>query len=223
MKTLRNSMLIGILLIATSMMSQTQEVEFEVYSNSAAKASRYLLANDVAMRAGPSVQFEQLTTLQIGTYLRLLAKSESPQTIKGVCSRWYKVKIGPDLGWIWGGMIAQKTMVSSLDPETIFLFGEAEDDFNSQKQYQIRAVKNGVELDRLVFRSQALDYEKITLEKTINSSEVIKLVTLASDSLNIKTAPIHVIWKDSKLQQQSTLTVAVETVELPPNVFCMEQ
>lgn len=164
MKTLKNSMIIGILLIATTMMSQNQEVEFDVYSNSAAKASRYLLADNVVLRDCPAAQCEQLTTLNIGTYVRLLAKSESPQTINDVCSRWYKVKMGPQIGWIWGGLIAQKTMASNVDTETKFLFGEAGEDFNSQKQYQIRAVKNGVELDRIVFKSYALLASQVQLE-----------------------------------------------------------
>ncbi|MGJ8591503.1 MAG: hypothetical protein ACSHXF_03085 [Aquaticitalea sp.] len=164
MKTLKNSMIVGILLIATSMLSQTQEVEFDVYSNSAAKASRYLLADDVVLRDCPATQCEQLTTIKIGTYVRLLAKSETPQTMNDVCSRWYKVKMGPQVGWIWGGLIAQKIMVSNVDSETKFLFGEAGEDINSQKQYQIRAIKNGMEMDKIVFSSYALTASQLQLE-----------------------------------------------------------
>lgn len=164
MKTLKNSMMIGILLIASTMMSQNQEVEFDVYSSSAAKASRYLLADDVALRDCPSAQCEQLTTLNIGTNVRLLAKSETPQTINDICSRWYKVKIGPQIGWIWGGLIAQKTMISHVDNETKFVFGEAGENINSQKQYQIRAVKNGLEVDRIIFKSYALVASQVELK-----------------------------------------------------------
>lgn len=164
MKTLKNSMMITVLLITTTLMAQNQEVEFEVYSNSAAKASRYLLADNVVLRDCPAAQCEQLTTINIGTYVRLLAKSDTPQTINEVCSRWYKVKMGPQVGWIWGGLIAQKTMTSHSDSETKFLFGEAGEDVNSQKQYQIRAVKNGEEMDKIVFSAYALTASQLQLE-----------------------------------------------------------
>jgi hypothetical protein len=188
MKTLKNSMMIGILLIATTMMSQNHEVEFEVYSNSAAKASRYLLADNVVLRDCPAAQCEQLTTLNIGTYVRLLAKSETPQSINDVCSRWYKVKMGPQIGWIWGGLIAQKTMVSNMDAETKFLFGEAGEDFNFQKQYQIRAVKNGVELDRIVFKSRALFASQVHLESAKEETpirDIIRMKAVGSEDIVI--------------------------------------
>lgn len=184
MKTLKNSMTIGILLIVTTMMSQNQEVEFDVYSNSAAKASRYLLADNVVLRDCPAAQCEQLTTLKIGTYVRLLAKSESPQTINDVCSRWYKVKMGPQIGWIWGGLIAQKTMASNSDGETKFLFGEAGEDSNSQKQYQLRAVKNGTELDRIVFKSYALLASQVKLESGKEENLTQDVIRMTSDAQN---------------------------------------
>ncbi len=92
-KIAKSCLAIAILLIAGNVFAQ-EEVEFDVYSNSAEKASQYLLADDVAMRDCASVQCTQLATINIGTNVRLLAKSETAQTINGIKSRWYKIKMG---------------------------------------------------------------------------------------------------------------------------------
>lgn len=205
MKTLKNSMIVGTLLIATTMMSQNQEVEFDVYSTSAAKASHYLLADDVSLRDCPSAQCEQLTTLNIGTYVRLLAKSENPQTINDVCSRWYKVKMGPQIGWIWGGLISQKTMTSAVDPEVKFVFGEAGEDANSQKKYQIRAVKNGVELDRIVFKAYAILAKAVSIDSAkqdVPTQDIIRMSPTASED-------ILVVWEHGYFRELSTANVSV--------------
>lgn len=214
MKTLKNSIMIGILLITTTMLSQNQEVEFDVYSNSAAKASNYLLADNVVLRDCPATQCEQLTTIKIGTYVRLLAKSDTPQTINDVCSRWYKVKMGPQVGWIWGGLIAQKTMASAVDTEIKFLFGEAGEDANSQKQYQIRAVKNGEEVDKIVFKSYALTASQVQLEsgKDANSTkDIFRMTTTYADDRFIT------------FENGAFKTYSIETTMIPEGTESQEQ
>jgi type II secretory ATPase GspE/PulE/Tfp pilus assembly ATPase PilB-like protein len=49
-------MILAMLFIASDIYAQNQEVEFDVYTNSAAKASQYLLGDDVALRDCASVQ-----------------------------------------------------------------------------------------------------------------------------------------------------------------------
>jgi hypothetical protein len=186
-------------------MAQNQEIEFEVYTTSAAKASQYLLADDVALRDCPSAQCEQLTTLNIGTYVRLLAKTEHPQTINGVCSRWYKVKIGPQIGWIWGGLIAQKTMVSSIDPGLRFLFGEAGEDTHGQQQYQIRAVKNGVEMDKVVFQASGLSTELVTLDTRHEAMSSQDLIHISPDL----SEDFFILWEQDRLKLLHTDSVYV--------------
>ena len=100
MKTLKNTqkesstmsrifqalLVVAVCFIASDVFSQTKEVEFDVYTNSATKATKYLLADDVALRDCAAVQCQQLTTINIGTNVRLLAKSKTPQTINGITS-----------------------------------------------------------------------------------------------------------------------------------------
>lgn len=202
----------AVLLIASDVFSQTKEVEFDVYTTSASKASQYLLADDVALRDCPSVQCEQLTTINIGTNVRLLAKSSTPHTINGVKSRWYKVKMGPQIGWIWGGMISQKTIASTTNPEVKFVFGEAGFDYKGNRLFQIRAIKNGTQVDKIVFHSKGLNQNEISLmdqNAATSNADVI--------ALNIsKTKPAadvvsYIIFKNNKLEKTNTLAENINT------------
>ena len=206
-KIAKSCLAIAILLIAGNVFAQ-QEVEFDVYSNSAEKASQYLLADDVAMRDCASVQCTQLATINIGTNVRLLAKSETAQTINGIKSRWYKIKMGPQIGWIWGGLISQKTMVSQINPEVKFVFGEAGMDYKGYKRFQIRAVKNGVEIDRIFVKCDSLHHSKVTLLDGKNTSKNIDVISLSnndSESCEVTDNAKYVTFKNNKLEQVSSL------------------
>jgi len=184
------------------------EVEFDVYANSAAKASRYLLANDVSMRDCASQNCTKLTTIRIGTNVRLLAKSKTAETINGVTSRWYKVKMGPQTGWIWGGLIAQKTMISHLDPEVKFLFGEAGKDVKGNKRYQIRAVAEGVELDKIIVAAENISHKTLSLlrnSKADYNFDVIRLTDDAETGIPYKNDRNYVVFINDTFKQTSTL------------------
>lgn len=205
-------MILGLLLLGTSVFSQHKEVEFDIYTSSAVKATRYLLADHVSLRDCPATQCEQLTTIAIGTRVRLLKKSDNPQTIDGVTSRWYLIKMGPQTGWIWGGLIAQKTMMSNTNPEIKFVFGEAGVDSNSHRQFQIRAIKNGVELDKIVLKSDTLHYTGIELLKN-EDQDIISLSSNGNDHFNGLENTNYVVFKNNRLQVMTSLigSAQVET------------
>ena len=202
-RIIQSLLIAAVLLIASDVFSQTKEVEFDVYSTSVTKASKYLLADDVALRDCPSVQCEQLTTINIGTNVRLLAKSNSAHTINGIKSRWYKVKMGPQVGWIFGGMISQKTLVSNLNPEVKFVFGEAGFDFKGNKQFQVRALKNGIQIDRIVFKSDKLNPSDISLLNQKDSKvDVIRLSN--SKKTSVSQSASYIVFKNNTLQKTNT-------------------
>lgn len=201
-----------VLLIASDVFSQTKEVEFDVYTTSATKASKYLLADDVALRDCPSVQCEQLTTINIGTNVRLLAKSSTPHTINGITSRWYKVKMGPQVGWIWGGMISQKTMASQINPEIKFVFGEAGFDFKGNRQFQVRALKNGVQIDKIVFQSEELSPNEISLMIQKGTNKNVDVIALSdTNKTNIINPASYIIFKNNKLKKTNDLVAITDT------------
>lgn len=206
-------MILAMLFIASDIYAQTQEVEFDVYTTSAAKASQYLLGDDVALRDCASSQCEQLTTLNIGTNVRLLAKSETPQTINGVKSRWYKIKMGPQVGWIWGGFISQKTMVSHINPEVKFVFGEAGVDYKGYKRFQIRAVKNGTEIDKIFVKSESLNHNLISLlskKENTYASDVITLCSNEGESCETDDNKSYIVFKNNTLIETSSLAALVQ-------------
>lgn len=216
-------MILALLFIASDIYAQNKEVEFDVYTNSAEKASQYLLGDDVALRDCASVQCEKLTTLKIGTNVRLLAKSEIPQTINGVTSRFYKIKMGPQVGWIWGGLISQKTMVSQMNPEIKFVFGEAGVDYKGYKRFQIRAVKNGQEIDKIFVKSESLNHDLVSIiNKQDNKygTDVITLCNPDNESCDITSSNSYIVFKNDKLMQTTTL-VALEKIELQQDNYAV--
>lgn len=210
-------MILAMLFIASDIYAQTNEVEFDVYTNSATEATQYLLGDDVALRDCASVHCEKLTTINIGTRVRLLAKSETSQTINGVTSRFYKIKMGPQVGWIWGGLISQKTMVSQINPEIKFVFGEAGVDYKGYKRFQVRAVRNGAEIDKIFVKSETLSHELVALinkqDKTFGT-DVISLCNTEGESCDVSDTTSYIVFKDNKLMQTSSLA-ALEKVKTP--------
>jgi len=216
-------MILAMLFIASDIYAQDKEVEFDVYTNSAAKASQYLLGDDVAFRDCASVQCEKLTTLKIGTNVRLLAKSETPQTINGITSRFYKIKMGPQVGWIWGGLISQKTMVSQINPEIKFVFGEAGVDYKGYKRFQIRAVKNGKEIDKIFVKSETLNHDLVSIinkQDNTYGTDVITLCNPDAESCDVNSSNSYIVFKNNKLMQTTTL-VALQKIEFQQDNYAV--
>lgn len=208
-------LLLAVLFIASDIFAQKNVVEFDVYSTSATKATQYLLADDVALRDCAAAQCEQLTTLQIGTKVRLLAKSEYTNTFNGVTSRWYKINIGPDTGWIFGGLIAQKTIASKMNPGVKFLFGEAGVDFKGYKRYQVRAVSQGEELDKIYISSDSLRPEFIGLLDNSDNKYDADVISLCVDNgigCDPGNSKRFIVFKNNKLMETTSL-IALEKIK----------
>ncbi len=216
-KILRTSIFIAILLLVSNTFAQTQELRFntiEDHTFSEGIGYEYLLANNVRLRDCPSKQCTAITTVKIGTQLKLIKSSEAPEVINGITSSWYKVKLGPDTGWIWGGMIAKDIFKSKTDPNVKFAFGL--DRFNEEQfadQYQIRAYKNGVQIDKITVKSNtvtALIAQKIDRE---NLNDVIRLQAPTAGSFGNDTKAIYIVWEGNKFKKIANLTAAVMKVK----------
>ena len=119
----------------------------------------YLLADQVSLRACPSTDCELLGVLPIGSKMTLLEQSDSSLTIQGIRSHWYKVEAGKKTGWLWGGFIAYQAFGSVADPEVKFVGGYEKVIPVGQEDggtyYQIRAFRDGKQLDKIVLKSFA--------------------------------------------------------------------
>jgi hypothetical protein len=97
----------------------------------------------------------------------MLEKTDAITTLRGMESSWYKIKAGALTGWVWGGFITEYAEGSNKDPDVKFLYAFSHctekkmDDgyghtYTQRKTYmQVRAVKNNVQLDKLVFEMNA--------------------------------------------------------------------
>lgn len=58
------------------------------------------------LRKNPTVNSEKIVTLPIFTKITSLDSSANEQTIDGITSRWYKVEIDGEIGWVFGGYLS---------------------------------------------------------------------------------------------------------------------
>jgi hypothetical protein len=151
--------------------------------------------------------------------VRLLEKSKNAITLNGVTSSFYKITVGPDTGWIWGGLISQKTMSSTADPAIMFVFGEkgikGSDDEDATKNYQIRAVKNGVEIDRLTITSQELNYENVTNigNKGMQGvDDIISLSLTEAETCEPIDNTLYVVWKNNTFKKTTEVVAMTDTI-----------
>ncbi len=99
-------------------------------------------------------------------------------------------------------------MVSQINPEVKFVFGEAGTDYKGYKRFQIRAVKNGVEIDRIFVKCDSLHHSKVALldgKDTSKNIDVISLSNNDSESCKVTENAKYVTFKNNKLEQVSSL------------------
>ncbi|MDO1511554.1 SH3 domain-containing protein [Maribacter confluentis] len=160
MRNVKKSALFLSLFAMVNLFAQTEQVEFEIMDQEIPVEElnyEYLLAHKVFLREKPSVRSKKVGLLDIGTKMVLWEKSLYSKEIDGVNSHWYRVTTENETGWVWGGMIAQKSFGSIADNQVKFVYGYESSTQNeaglTKVNYQLRAFKNGQQLDKIVFDS----------------------------------------------------------------------
>ncbi|WAC00961.1 hypothetical protein N7U66_12175 [Lacinutrix neustonica] len=110
-------------------------------------------------------------------------------------------------------------MSSTADSAIRFVFGEqgvkGSDDVDALKSYQIRAVKNGVEIDRLTITSQALNYENVTnlgnkgLE---NVDDIISLSLMNDDACDVIDNALYILWKNNSFKKTTEVVMVTNAI-----------
>ncbi|SNR40486.1 SH3 domain-containing protein [Maribacter sedimenticola] len=160
MRNVKKSALFLSLFAMVNLFAQTEQVEFEIMDQEIPVEElnyEYLLAHKVFLREKPSVRSKKVGLLDIGTKMVLWEKSLYSKEIDGINSHWYRVTTENETGWVWGGMIAQKSFGSIADNQVKFVYGYESSTQNeaglTKVNYQLRAFKNGQQLDKIVFDS----------------------------------------------------------------------
>ncbi len=215
MKNLKKSALILCLFAFSKMFAQNApEVQFEIMSIETPVEElsyEHLLAHKVFLREKPSLKGKKVAVLDIGTKLVLREKSLYDTEINGIKSNWYRVNTGDQTGWIWGGMIAQKAFGSEADYKVKFVYGYESSTINemgvAETKYQLRAFKNGFQLDKIVLDSLAAVPSEIMNigNKGIFNVEDIITLGLVDTKSGREIGKSYIFWNNGKFTNVANL------------------
>lgn len=215
MKNVKISVLVVCLIALAKMFGQTApEVHFETMSAETPVEElsyEYLLAHKVFLRAKPSLKAKRLGVLDIGTPMVLREKSKYAQEINGIKSNWYRVSVGDATGWVWGGMIAQKAFGSGADYKVKFVYGLESNTVTeagiNETKYQLRAFKNGIQLDKVVLDSLSafpLGIKNIGNKGLFNVEDIITL-DLADLNTGHRIGKSYIFWNNGRFANVANL------------------
>jgi hypothetical protein len=215
MKNLKKNALVLCLFAFATMFGQSEpEVHFETNSDSTQVdeiSYEYLLAHRVHLRENPSLKSKRLTVLNIGSKLSLWDKSENYEVLNGIKSHWYKARIGKAEGWVWGGMIAQKTFGSEANYDVKFVYGYESFKVNEEgvleKNHQLRAFKNGRQIDKIVFEGHEatpLDIKNIGNKGLFNVEDILT-VQLPNAKKGNPLGQLYIFWNNQKFTNVASL------------------
>ncbi len=174
----------------------------------------YTLGHNVSLRKGPSIHSSLVDTLPIGTRLKIYEQSEIIEVKQGISSHWYRVKTDDKTGWIWGGLIAKQAFRSKKDRDVVFLCGfekyipYSNENSRGGAYYQIRAVKGGVEKEKIIVKSFAWDFAEVSNIGAGGLSNVDDIITLrvpCRGGCGCSTGEIVVFWSKGKLHKVADL------------------
>ena len=207
MRNLKKSALILCLFAMVNVFAQTQQIDFEIMDKSLPAEEltyEYLLAHKVFLREKPSVRSKKVTLLDIGTKMVLWEKSLYAKEIDGIKSHWYRVTTGNETGWVWGGMIAQKSFGSIADNQVKFVYGYESSAQNAsgvtETKYQLRAFKNGQQLDKMVLDSLSATPVNIQNHGSLGLFNVEDVITvdLADAESGYQVGKSYIFWNNGR-------------------------
>lgn len=123
-------------------------------------AVAYTLATDVNLRETATTDGKVITTIPIGTAVKIEEQLEKTFKKNGFTAPWHKISYTENgtkkTGYVWGGMLTQAIVRTKQTDGTIFLLGMT--NLNAEKMHatlQIRAARNGKEVAKMEFASRA--------------------------------------------------------------------
>ena len=212
MKRIKTAILF--LVLSLTGYSQTVDLNFSTVESLYDKnieEYHYALADSVNIRKCPTLNCEKTGILRIGQRMILKKMSEKIDTINEIKSYWYKIQTENNSGWIFGSFIAQQAFGSVSDPSVKFVYGLKGFDHNenwSIKIYQIRAIKNNKEIDRIEFPIYTTYINSI---KTIgnqglnNLKDVIVIDIPCVGGCGCTTGELVIFWNGEKFSKVEEL------------------
>jgi len=79
-------------------------------------STMYVMAGDgLNLRAEPTTQSKIIRALPFLTKVNFLEKSGNFITIDGISSQWYKISVGNDVGWVFGGYLSNTIDIPKMN------------------------------------------------------------------------------------------------------------
>jgi hypothetical protein len=155
-------LIITVLCIASTLHAQEDtkynNLSYSNLSGFEADSTAYTLGADVNLREKASVQGKVIAKLPLATKVTIEKELTDSFTLNGWKVPWYQVKTGTGAtakkGFIWGGFLTGCCFTSKKDKNILFIAGVSK--FNHEKvdlTIQLRALKNGVELAKIEFKT----------------------------------------------------------------------
>lgn len=222
-------LIIWLIIMANSFGQTLPEVNFATMQNQIFPEEvsyQYLLADKVFLRDCPTTDCKKRAVLDIGLRLILWEKSKETKTINGITSHWYRVSTGEEKGWIWGGFIAQHSFGSQAEPNVKFVFGleNAVMDPNGfpVKTYQMRAFKEGIQLDKIVFAANEIQpwgVKNLGNKGLYNVEDIITLFSPCKESFGCATNTNYMFWNNGKFYHVANLVGTLDAAYSESEIF----
>jgi hypothetical protein len=119
----------------------------------------WVAADNVNLRQTASSQAAVVAVLPVATPVKILSKSDKSFIINGLSAHWFEIQT-PTLqkGYIWGGYLSG-LYVRAMSDTTLYFMVSLASQVKEKAQAQIRAIRKGQEIARMVFEIHSnIDY-----------------------------------------------------------------
>lgn len=147
------------------------QVEETAYANFYQDSTYYIIADKANIRSNADTASEVISKLAIGEKIKIIEVVDQTYTKNGYTANWYKVQYNnkdyKTEGYIWGGLIASKTLISTTDKDLYFMYAVnkvIKKEYYDEVYIQVRACKNNVQLAKL-------DMKAVGSIRTYNTAE----------------------------------------------------
>ncbi|MBL7938361.1 MAG: SH3 domain-containing protein [Flavobacteriales bacterium] len=166
----------------------------------------YTMMRATVLRDGPSNKNHKVVALDPGTPVHIDSVSTDTIVESGIRSVWYRVEANEQVGWVWGGLLAQDAMGSQADPTVKFLGGleyvaRFSDTTTVRYKYRLVAVRDGKELDAITLPSFAWNFGQLSTHGNKglqNVDDVLLLDVPCVGGCGCATGSIVVFWSGGR-------------------------
>lgn len=174
----------------------------------------YTLMGTVVLRDEPANSGRKVAALYPGTPVLIDSASTDTAVANGIRSVWYRVEANKQLGWVWGGLLAQGTAGSHADPTVKFIGGLESiapftDTTTVRYRYRLIAVRDGKQLDMIILPSFAWGFGLLTAQGDrglSNVDDVLFLDVPCVGGCGCATGSVVVFWSGGRFHHAANMT-----------------